>query len=83
MHIFTYEDFLKYMENEKYKRFMIEKVKPYIEEYEKMKTELDKKHDKIFKSILSNKKEAVRFINRKFKIKLKEEEIELYNKEKY
>ena len=47
MHIFTYEDFLKYMENEKYKRFMIEKVKPYIEEYEKMKTELDKKHDKI------------------------------------
>ena len=81
MYVFTYNDFLKYMENEKYERFMLEKVKPYIEEFEKNKTELDKKHDKIFKNILSNKKEAVRFINRKFKIKLNEEEIELYNKE--
>ena len=81
MYAFTYEDFLKYMENEEYKKFMLERVKPYIEEFEKKKTELDKKHDKIFKKILSNKKEAVRFINRKFKLKLKEEEIELYNKE--
>ncbi len=80
-HKFTHEQFVKCMSNEKFKNFILEEVQPYIEEYERKKTELDKKHDKIFKNILSNKKEAVRLINKKFYLDIKPENIELYDKE--
>lgn len=81
VHEFTHEQFVKCMSNEKFKNFILEEVQPYIEEYERQKSELDKIHDKIFKNILSDKKEAVRLINKKFRLKLKPEDIELYDKE--
>ena len=81
MHEFTHKDFLKCVENESIRKFVIEEVKKYVEKSEKEKTELDKKHDKIFKNILSDKKEAVNFINRIFKLNLKPDGIEAYDKE--
>ena len=47
----------------------------------KEKTEVDKKHDKIFKKILSIKEEAVMYIKRVYNIELSKEDIEVYDKE--
>ena len=81
MYIFTYKDYLKYVENEE-KRNRIEKLaKESEEQLEKSKTKVDKKHDKMFKNILSKKEEAVKFINRKFNLNIKVEEVEVYDKE--
>ena len=46
----------------------------------KQEKTINKKHDKIFKDILSNKEEVTNFINTyfKFKVKLKPEDIEPY-----
>ena len=81
MEVFTYEDYLKIEQNPKTKEFLEETNKSYMETYEKLKSETDKKHDVIFKRILLNKKEVSKFIYKKFKIKIKAEELELYNKE--
>ena len=51
---FTHEDYLKIEQNPKAKKFL-EENKSYMETYEKVKSEVDKKHDVIFKRILSNK----------------------------
>lgn len=77
MYLFTEKDFEKWMHQENIREYILEKVR----EYEKEKTETDKKHDKIFKTILSNRKEAVRFINKKFKLEIHPEEIECCEKE--
>ena len=81
MEVFTYEDYLKIEQNPKTKEFLEETDRSYMETYEKLKSETDKKHDVIFKRILLNKKEVSKFIYKKFKIKIKAEELELYNKE--
>ena len=81
MEVFTYEDYLKIEQNPKTKEFLEETNKSYMETYEKLKSETDKKHDVIFKRILLNKKEVSKFIYKKFKIKIKAEGLELYNKE--
>lgn len=60
MHMFIQDDFKRWMKQRDIREYIIEKVN----EYEKEKSEVDKKHDKIFKKILSNKKEAVRVINK-------------------
>lgn len=77
MPIFTKKDFVKWMEQKEIREYIIKKVK----EYEKDKSEIDKKHDKVFKKILSNKNEAVILINRKFGLKIKPEDIENCEKE--
>ena len=81
MEVFTYEDYLKIEQNPKAKKFLEEENKSYIEAYEKVKSEIDKKHDVIFKRILSNKKEVAKFIYKKFKIKVDPKELEEYTEE--
>ena len=78
---FTHKDYLKIEQNPKAKKFLEEENKSYIEAYEKVKSEIDKKHDVIFKRILSNKKEVAKFIYKKFKIKVAPEELEEYTEE--
>ena len=78
---FTHEDYLKIEQNPKAKKFLKEQDKSYMETYEKLKSEVDKKHDVIFKRILSNKKEVAKFIYKKFKIKVDPEELEEYTQE--
>ena len=82
---FTYEDFLKYQEIfhpedklEKNNNFLIVKEDEEKYEYKKVNNE----HDKVFRTILDDKKEAVTFINKTLNLKLKKEEIEKY-KENY
>lgn len=78
---FTHEDFLKCMENKKFKKFILKEVNNYLEEIEKQKSKLDKKHDKIYKMILSKKEERVKYIKRVYGITFGIDEIELYDKE--
>ena len=78
---FTHEDYLKIEQNPKAKKFLEEENKSYMETYEKVKSEVDKKHDVIFKRILSNKKEVAKFIYKKFKIKVDPEDLEEYTQE--
>ena len=68
---FTYETYLKYQE-------LILKEENEIYRYKKVNNE----HDKIFRTILDDKKEAVSLINKALNIKLEENQIEKY-KEKY
>ena len=53
------------------------------ENYEKydLDIHIDKKHDKLFKEILSDRKEAVKFINHYLNLSLIENDIEKYEKE--
>lgn len=55
-------------------------VKEENEKYEK-NAQINKKHDKLFKEILSDKKEAVNFINHYLNLNLLEDDIEKYEKE--
>lgn len=83
MEIFTYKDYLKYQ------KFLREKGKPVIqnvlcedkEAYNTHNKQVNHEHDKIFRRILGNKKEATKFINNALKIKvpIREEQIEKYN----
>ena len=86
MEAFTYEDYIYYRRTLKeYKGNMLSDVKDeYI--YNKEEREITKPHDKIFKEILEDKEEAVKFINENLKIEnteneIKKEEIEKYNRE--
>lgn len=82
---FTYEDFLKYQsifhpedKLEKNNKFFMVKEDEEKYEYKKVNNE----HDKVFRTILDDKKEAVTFINKTLELNLKEEELEKY-KENY
>lgn len=51
------------------------------EDSEKYNLDINKKHDKLFKELLSDKKEAVKFINHYLHLNLLDDEIEKYEKE--
>ena len=55
-------------------------LKEDAEEYDK-EIHINKKHDKLFKEILSDKREAIKFINYYLNLNLVEDEIEKYAKE--
>ena len=55
-------------------------LKEDAEEYDK-EIHINKKHDKLFKEILSDKREAIKFINYYLNLNLVEDEIEKYEKE--
>ena len=55
-------------------------LKEDTEEYDK-EIHINKKHDKLFKEILSDKREAIKFINYYLNLNLVEDEIEKYEKE--
>ena len=58
----------------------MELVKKYVKErgkYNKNKIKIDKEHDKIFKKVFSNKKEASKLISKVIGKEIKEEEIEV------
>ena len=81
---FTFEDFLKYQaifhpEDKIGFENMLE-LKEDSDNYDYNK--VNNEHDKVFRTILSNKKEAIIFINKTLDLKLKENEIEKY-KENY
>ncbi len=81
---FTFKDFLKYQEifhpEDKIEFDNILRVCEESETYTYNK--VNNEHDKVFKTILSNKKEAVIFINKTLKLNLTEDELEKY-KENY
>ena len=75
---YTYKDYLIYQRIKAESLKVMEDSRIYqIEEKNRVQ-----KHDKIFKEILDNKKEAVKFLNSHFKLKskLKEEDIEKYTR---
>lgn len=82
MEIFTYQDYLKYQEflNDSKKNKLC-KLEEESEEYIVENEVINNEHDKIFRSILDNKREAVKFINKalKLEIPITEEKIEKYN----
>lgn len=75
--IFTYKEHLLY------EKFINEKANIVQEEsavYERTNNKLHNEHDKIFRKILDNKKEAVNFINKTLKLEIKEKNLEKYNR---
>ena len=81
---FTFEDFLKYQAifhpEDKIEFDNMLELNEDSEDYNYNK--VNNEHDKVFRTILSDKKEAVIFINKTLKLNLKEDEIEKY-KENY
>ena len=81
---FTFKDFLKYQEifhpEDKIEFDNILRVCEESETYTYNK--VNNEHDKVFRTILSDKKEAVIFINKTLKLNLTEDELEKY-KENY
>lgn len=88
--IFNYQDYLKYqyflkvqntIENVNGEFCVCEEEETYHFESRIISGVVHNEHDKIFRKILDNKKEAVTFINKALKLqcKLEEEEIEKYN----
>lgn len=81
---FTFKDFLKYQatfypeDKIEFDNMLMVCEKSETYTYNKVNNE----HDKVFRTILSNKKEAVIFINKTLNLELKENEIEKY-KENY
>ena len=81
---FTFEDFLKYQaifhpeDRIEFEDMLKLREESEIYNYNRVNNE----HDKVFKTILSNKKEAIIFINKTLDLNLKENEIEKY-KENY
>ena len=80
--VYTYKDYIEYEENEiDYNEIsmLCEDEEPY---YIEGQGQLQNEHDKIFRKILDDKQEASKFINKtlKLKRKLKEEDIEKYNR---
>ena len=80
MEIFTIKDYWKYSKMFPKNNTLEEEKKEYEETEENKKTH--QYHDKIFKEVLDNKGEFVKFIKRYVgkEIKIKEEEIEKYNR---
>ena len=85
---FTYEDYLRYQEifhpEDKLEDELILKGIIKVEEdtVEYTYTNVNNEHDKVFRTILDNKKEAISFINKVLNLKLTEKDIEKY-KENY
>ena len=87
--IFTYADYLKHCNNLRYpeaeEEFVsveedaVEYILDEEEKVENQKKTGDKKHDKIFKDILQNKKEMAKFLNYFMKYKILPEELENQN----
>ena len=81
---FTFKDFLKYQAifhpEDKIEFDNMLELNEDSEDYNYNK--VNNEHDKVFRTILSDKKEAVIFINKTLKLNLKEDEIEKY-KENY
>ena len=87
--IFTYEDYLNYCESYKYNETKEQFISVAEEsvEYKYSNKEIienerkigDKKHDKIFKDILQNKKEMAQFLNNFIKYEILPEDLENYN----
>ena len=81
---FTFEDFLKYQAifhpEDKIEFENMLELKEDSDNYDYNK--VNNEHDKVFRTILSDKKEAVIFINKALDLNLKESEIEKY-KENY
>lgn len=87
--IFTYADYLKYCDNLQYPETeeeficVAEDSAEYAfddeEKVENKRKTGDKKHDKIFKDILQNKKEMAQFLNHFIGYKISPEELENYN----
>ncbi len=80
MYLFTYQDYLKYS---KERVWRLEESEKYI--YDEEQEKIHQYKDKIFKEILSNKREFIRFIQKYLKgnefESLTENDIEKYNKE--
>lgn len=70
-----------YLKDSNKKGELLKFIQEIEEENEKTKTEVDKKHDKIFKEILLNKKEASRFIYINLNIFVNPNQLELCNSE--
>ena len=80
--VYTYKDYEKYEEHKiDYDKInmLCEDEEPY---YIEGQGQVQNEHDKIFRKILDDKQEASKFINKtlKLKRKLKEEELEKYNR---
>ena len=82
MEIFTYKDYIKYSYSINRKKDLIflqdNRKKYHINNINK---KIDNEHDKLFKIILEDKFETIKFINNTLNLnrKIKEEEIEKYN----
>lgn len=81
MNKLTDKELKLYLKNTNKKEELLKFVDQIEEENRKNKTIIDKRHDKIFKEILSNKEEAARFIYMTFNIFVRPEELELCNSE--
>ena len=81
MYLFTYQDYLKYSKERVWR--LEEESETYI--YDEEQEKIHQYKDKIFKEILSNKREFIRFIQKYLKgnefESLTENDVEKYNKE--
>lgn len=82
MEIFTYQDYLRYQEFIRKQKIQIANVLRENEEtYHVGNKQVNHEHDKVFRSVLDDKREVAIFINQTLKLKEKitEEQIEKYN----
>ncbi len=82
MEIFTYQDYLKYQKLLEGQREAIVNILREDEETYKLSNErINNDHDKVFRSVLDDKREVAKFINKtlKLEIPIMEEELEKYN----
>lgn len=76
--VFTYKDYLKYI---KFINVNCNKLREDNEDYHIKENIIHQEHDKIFRKILEDKTEVVKFLNKvlELKYKINEKEIEKYN----
>ena len=85
MEPFTYKEYLYYKRI--IKKYKLVGVREEEEKYNyKTKNKVEKPHDKIFKKVLDNKEEVIKFLNERLALKdtpyaLQEKDIEKYNRE--
>lgn len=80
---FTYDDYLRYVSLKRYEANEDSVLREPSAEYKLDRVKVNKPHDKIFKIVLSEKKEVVGLLNRVLKIsqEILEEDIERYSTE--
>ena len=79
---FTYYDYLKYKHFLKMQKAKNTTLHEQEEKYEKLNNKekrVNNEHDKVFRKILSDKIEVIKFLNEHLKTNLKPEDIEQYN----
>ena len=79
---FTYYDYLKYKlfeKMQKAKNTTLQEQKEKYERLEQQENRVNNEHDKVFRKILSDKIEVIKFLNKQLKTNLKPEDIEQYN----